>query len=412
MTFTADDLAGFVLAEKAREREKPFELPFTREEYAARQARTRTMAAEAGIDLLLVTSPEGIAWLTGHALRWNKAQSTTSWPGVQAVALHVDHDQPILFETAEHELMIATRSAVEDYRLSADESLAGMLGLVFGELGKSGWLGGTVGVERWSYIPNRAVGVAVEQRLIDAGCTVVDASLMVRAARRRKSAQELVYIEQAARVCDAGLAALEQAIGPGVTEIELWSEMMRGMVAAGGEPAALHETVAIGPVDLGHAFSGHRALRPGDYVWADPCGVVNHYHANVATTWYLGEAPPEALRISEIQAGGFDALAACARAGVTVQEVNHTLLDYYQQAGVWSVHNWTGGYELGIAFPPDWVGEFLFSLDDPDAPGVFEDGLVTNFESVVNFAMIDTVVFETDGIRFLSGRPHQVNVVG
>ena len=349
--------------------------------------------------------------MTGHSLRWNKGQSPTVWPGTQTLAIQLSSDTPILFETAEHELMIQSRSCVEDYRLSVDESLTGMLDNMFNELKSQGWLRGSVGVERWSHVPNRAVGSAVEERLVAAGCIVVDASLLMRTVRRVKSPAELDFIERAAVICDAGLTALEQAIAPGVTELELWAEMTRGMVAAGGEPAALHETVAIGPIDLGHAFAGRRALRVGDYVWADPCGVVNHYHANIATTWYLGDPPAEALRLSEIQAGGFDALTAVARDGVSVREVNHALVDYYEQAGVWGIHGWTGGYELGLSFPPDWVGEFVFSLDDPEVDGTFEAGMVTNYESIVNFAMIDTIIYESDHARFLSQRPHRLNVV-
>ncbi|WP_162464037.1 MULTISPECIES: Xaa-Pro peptidase family protein [unclassified Mycolicibacterium] len=404
-------LEAFIKAEKERLRHDRFELPFSRAEYQQRQANIRARMEQAGIDLLMVSSPEAIAWLTGHALRWNKGQSPTAWAGTQTLAIRVDNDTPILFETAEHELMIVTRSCIDDYRLSADESLNGTLDNMFAELKAEGWLRGSVGVERWSYVPNRAVGSVIEERLTGAGCRVVDASLLVRAARRIKSPQELAYIERAAGICDAGLTALEAAIAPGVTELELWVEMMRGMVAAGGEPAALHETVAIGPNDLGHAFAGRRALQPGDYVWADPCGVFNHYHANIATTWYLGDPPPEALRLADIQAGAYDVLADVARDGIAVRDVNHALLDYYTQAGVWGLHGWTGGYELGLSFPPDWVGEFVFSLDDPDVDGVFEAGMVTNYESIVNYGMIDTIVYGTDSSRCLSTRPHRLNVV-
>jgi hypothetical protein len=42
-----------------------------------------------------------------------------------------------------------------------------------------------------------------------------------------------------------------------------------------------------------------------------------------------------------------------------------------------------GGYELGIAFPPDWVGEFVFDIIDEFPDGVFEANLVTNFESII-----------------------------
>jgi Xaa-Pro dipeptidase len=51
--------------------------------------------------------------------------------------------------------------------------------------------------------------------------------------------------------------------------------MMLAMAKAGGQPAALHELVASGPVFLPHAISGRRVLRRGEIVYLDPCGVVD-----------------------------------------------------------------------------------------------------------------------------------------
>ena len=42
------------------------ELPFSREEYAHRVARTREAMFLRGIDLLVVTDPSNMAWLTGY----------------------------------------------------------------------------------------------------------------------------------------------------------------------------------------------------------------------------------------------------------------------------------------------------------------------------------------------------------
>ena len=41
-------------------------LPFERAEYDARIAKTRRAMTERGIDLLIVTDPSNMAWLTGY----------------------------------------------------------------------------------------------------------------------------------------------------------------------------------------------------------------------------------------------------------------------------------------------------------------------------------------------------------
>ncbi|CAG7608289.1 M24 family metallopeptidase [Leucobacter soli] len=403
--------AAYIRAELDAMLARPKELHFTTEEYRERQNKARALMAEQQVDLLLISSPEAIAWLCGHALRWNKGQSPSDWPALQTLVLRHDSDRLVLFETNGHEEMIEMHSVVTDARIYPERDVEEALDFIVGELRSEGWLNGRVGVEQWSYIPNRYVGGRFEARLREAGCEIVDVSLPVRALRRVKSAQELQYIEKAAAICDAGLIAVRDVLQPGMTELEVWSEMLRGMVAAGGEPAALHESVVVGPIEQGHAFSTRREIKRGDYVWVDPCGVYNHYHANVAATFFVGEAPEEALEISAIQAGAYELLCQTARVGTPIRETNRVLKEYYEDAGTWGLHNWTGGYELGLSFPPDWVGEFQYTIGEEDVEGVFLADTVTNFESVVNFIMIDTVVYQESGTRTLSSLPHGVTVV-
>ena len=44
----------------------PVELAFSRDEYAARIAKTRRAMDERGLDLLVVSDPSNMAWLTGY----------------------------------------------------------------------------------------------------------------------------------------------------------------------------------------------------------------------------------------------------------------------------------------------------------------------------------------------------------
>ena len=65
-----------------------------------------------------------------------------------------------------------------------------------------------------------------------------------------------------------------------------------------------------------------------------------------------------------------------------------------------------------MSFAPDWVGEFLWSADDADDERIIPDRLVTNFESCAFVAVVDTVLFETQGTRTLSTVPTDVLVAG
>ncbi len=73
---------------------------------------------------------------------------------------------------------------------------------------------------------------------------------------------------------------------------------------------------------------------------------------------------------------------------------------------------WVGGYELGISFPPDWVGEFVFAAEDEAPEGVFRSGMVTNCESIFRPGLIDTIVYEKEGARRLSKTRPTLTVIG
>ena len=79
---------------------------------------------------------------------------------------------------------------------------------------------------------------------------------------------------------------------------------------------------------------------------------------------------------------------------------------------------WIGGYELGIAFPPDWVGEFYFDLETDPGQAVFEPGDVSNYEA--NFYLpdgaglamcINTMVFGDTDAQFLHATPDELIVI-
>lgn len=62
-----------------------------------------------------------------------------------------------------------------------------------------------------------------------------DGQEVMEQARRIKSADELACMRAAIEVCDAGMAAMREALKPGMTENELWSILHQVNIARGGE---------------------------------------------------------------------------------------------------------------------------------------------------------------------------------
>lgn len=406
------DLVAFVDDQAAQIASRESDLAFDRDEYARRLRRLQLAMEQAQLDTLIVSAPDAMCWLHGYQSRWYKSHSTTAWPPFQCTVVHLGDERLLQFDMERHRYLIPRTSVVSDLRLKSVNTVGEWLEFFVGELEAEGWLGGTVGIEKWSSVPNRATSEMIEAALHSRGCTVVDGSLVTRQVRRLKSGAEIEVLRRAAGVCDAGLRALQGALTPGITELEAWEAMMHAMIAAGGEPAALQENVWAGTSPLIHALSSRRQIAAGEIVCADPCGVVHRYHANAARALSIGEPQPAALELMKVLAEGVRLFEDSAAPGVRIGDVQRTLRAFYQDSGIWERRGWLGGYEFGIAFPPDWVGEWVFAVDDADSDEVFEEGLITNYESVIGLVLIDTFVIGAAGAERLSSVPPEILVAG
>jgi Xaa-Pro dipeptidase len=396
------ELVAFVDGQAAQIASREPDLAFDRDEYASRSRRLQSAMEQANLDTLIVSAPDAMCWLHGYQSRWYKSHSTTAWPPFQCTVVHLGDERLLQFDMERHRHLIPRTSVLTDLRLKSANTVDEWLDFFLGELAAEGWLGGTVGIEKWSSVPNRATSEMIEAALHGRGCMVLDGSLVTRGVRRLKSGAEIEVLRRAAGVCDAGLRALQDALAPGITELEAWEAMVRAMIAAGGEPAALQENVWAGTAPLIHALSSRRKIAGGEIVCADPCGVVHRYHANAARTLSVGEPEPAALELMTVLAEGLALFERSAAPGVRIADVQRALRAFYQDAGIWERRGWLGGYEFGIAFPPDWVGEWMFAVDDADSEEVFEEGLVTNYESVAGLVLIDTFVIGAGGAERLS----------
>ncbi len=396
----------------------PKEAPFPLEEYRERWSRTRAAMQAAGVDCLIASTPESMCYLTGYAAEWYQANGPRDWVPGSCVALHVDREEPVQLDDPEEVTLIRFTSVATDVRIGPGLGWE-MLDFVVAELRALGWLRGTVGVERRSYRPRPDVAASLDEALRATGAHVVDATGLAREVRRRKSPRELEVVHQAQRVADVGLAAARDAMAPGVTELEVSGEMIRAMAAAGGEVAAIPLPVLSGyRASTVHGLASRRRLEPGDVVNVDVCGVVARYHANTARCFSIGEPSPAVRDAVDRVTGAVPVVAETLRPGLPARELLATVERYYREVGLLGDEWWIGGYELGIAFPPDWVGDRFYELGTDPGEEAFLPGDVWNYEA--NFYLpqgrglalcINTFAVEEDRAAFLQATPPDLMVI-
>jgi Xaa-Pro aminopeptidase len=276
----------------------------------------------------------------------------------------------------------AVPSAAKDRRPVRGGGLEASAQSVAQMLVDEGWLkpGTRVGQELWSYIPPPAVSVVFEQAFAAKGAKVKDGSDVMRQVRLIKSPAEIEAFEMAARIGDIGLRAIAREFRPGMSHAEVYAIAYGAMYRAGGEvPGIPQGVIPTHPKSL-HLLPGRRQIQAGEPFIFDLGAVYKRYHVNLARTYFWGDPTPELRRLSDAAKGGIEVLVNTAKAGTAVATVNRAMREFYRDAGVYDIRGYSGGYDIGIAFPPDWVGEFEFNINQEDPKGTFEANMVTQYE--------------------------------
>lgn len=421
---------------------------FSLEEYTRRRQIVRNAMKEQGIEVALLGSPESQCWLHGYQSRWYRTGTSTDWPPTNFTAVSSNSEELILFDTREHTLLVestvffAKLAGSEggvtfvslDTVTKGDKGLDNIHGFIIEHLHKKGWMkpGMTCGLELWSPRLNAATTTHLISKLEEAGNTTKDLTKTIRLLQCVKSAEEIEVMKVAAAILDLAFEHLKSSnlrwtkvsdplkpitskLDKEMTDVQVWAEMEWVMAQLGNESSGLHNTVS-GTRKFCHTLSGTRILGEGPLL-LDPCAVKHRYHANTARQFYLGSNIPKELAKASLVAGdAVKVLDLVAKAGMRFSELNASLRKYYKDAGLWEHRDWIGGYQLGISFAPDWVGEFNWNVDteceDAETDKVIEEGMVTNFESfVVGAGIIDTIVFKKKGIEVLSKLPRYIYLV-
>lgn len=388
------------------------DLPFTEAEYKDRLRRVREVMAKNKIDLIYVTAPDSMCYLHGYSPRYFKGHGSTRFPPMTGTAIHVDHDYMIHFDCNQEKTLLFATSAIKEIRFIPDlaSQEEGIL-IVMKGLSKEGWLGGTVGMEFWSHVPNRLVSEAFEAAFLRNGCKkIVDATKVVRSVRRIKSPQEIAYMEEATRISDLAHKAAKTILRPGITELEAYGEAVRVMTKAGGEPPAMIDGIIAGRYLNWHGFPSRRVIQKGDLVMWEPYGVYNRYHATVMRGYYLGDPPSDLVKLYRLAGKAYDILQDVAKAGTSVSEICRALKTYYMDVGIWDLREWCGGIELGISFPPDWVGEAVWDVEE-ETEGIFLENEITYYFGALNTLYCDVYVIEKECARRLSKIPLELIVI-
>ncbi|MDX1426025.1 MAG: Xaa-Pro peptidase family protein [Kiloniellales bacterium] len=395
-----------------------WEQPFPPEEYAERRRKVRAAMARAGIDGLFVTGAADVNYLTGYDQIWH------AYLNVIGLFLRADDEASLFFDNDGHVVLQSTTPDIEEVCVMPRGPAASHVPLVAEAIHGRGWAKGRIALQPWCYGPHPALLEAIGQRLAEAGAAeIADGSNLVEDVRLIKSPREVAVVREAARVADLAMAAARDALAPGLRETDVDAAMTAEMMRHGCGYPAIRSMVGSGPRSgAHHGPATHRRLKAGDVVHVDFCTSLHRYHVNLSRSFSVGEADPRWVDLMDRSAGCIDAVLEAVRPGQSLARVQEVADAYTDAQGlrpyVWLI----GGYSLGIAMPPDWVGRHRPKpREDVPIPDLVP-GLVFNYENQFDVfegwpggtgaAYIETFLVGEDGLEVLSALPRTLVAAG
>lgn len=274
---------------------------------------------------------------------------------------------------------------------------------------------GIIGLSGLIRAPEGVVAWGMVERLKAAfpHAEFVSATEAVLETRAVKSAEEIGFIQEAERLAELAAEAMLAIAREGVPENVLYAELVRVMLANGGElPTMIYWGAGPWPASE-HLVPSTRRLEKGDVLSNEIEAKYGGYIAQVAAPAVVGPIPRERHAMFEAALRIFHQLSTQIRPGVPLAEIGHAYQAMVQEAGFkpmsWPFH----GRGLGDDHPamPNAAAaqEAVFAENHVIIlkPGV----ALPNDAQDAGERAGDTVVITRDGCRRLGQRPLRVSEI-
>ena len=398
-------------------------------------ARLRSAMADHGVDALILLMNGYVGYATG-----------ASWPLVDAGLSHVERPVAVVLADDEHPHCSCRSAAARPRSRRCPTTIC--TARVYLEFDQ--------GVEQFArelagLIPPGA-NIAVDEltgamRRPAPSCSPAgaptDAAIVVAAAQLVKTPDELSCLRRAARITEQAIVDVQQALAPGVRQIDLSATLVRRAFELGATTNMLEAIWQVMPSSReAGVWTTHgdlalpllptdRELAAGDVLWTDISITYAGYCSDFGRTWVVGEQPTPRQQDQFRQWRAIlDAVLAVTKAGATSGDLARAAIAANGGRKPWLPHFYLG-HGIGT-YPAEapMIGTDLGEEFDDNF--VFPPGMVLVLEPVVwedgtgGYRSEEIVVITEDGyladhrlplfslwrLRFCPTPPHCGRAVG
>jgi len=384
---------------------------FEKEEYGIRISKVRKSMDEKNIEVLIVTDPSNMAWLTGYD-GW-------SFYVHQCVVLSLD-GEPFWYGRGmdangakltvfmQHENIIGYP---DDYVQNPEKHPMDYLSKILTE---KNWSQKTIGVEKDNYYFSASCLESLQRNLVQAN--FVDSTGLVNWQRTVKSPRELEFMRKAAKIVEKMHARIFEVMEPGMRKNDLVAEIyhsgITGTEDGGGDYAAIVPMTPTGAdASAPHLTWDDQPIPNNSGTFFEIAGCYRRYHCPLSRTIYLGQPPQKYLDVEKAVLEGIEAGLEAAKPGNFAEDIEaawrKTIAKYgYEKES-------RCGYAIGLSYPPDW-GERTVSFRKGDKT-VLEPNMTFHFMPALWFddwglETTESIVITDSGVETLANVPRKLFV--
>ncbi len=325
----------------------------------ARQERLRGVLAGQGVEAALLTDPRHIYYFSGY---WRKGRVLTP----AALFLRPDGESLLVAPSPPEGPIVA--DSFHSYTADrigtlVEDAGAELLRVLQPHLTGVHTLGADAAPHSW------VAGIPAVRTI----------SPQIRALRRGKDPDEVVMLEAGIAGCNAAYRRAREVLRPGVTEVELYAEMLAAATKAAGEPV----------VEFGNDFQigalgslpRNRPAQQGETAILDVAVVYRGYSSDLCRTFVVGGKPSESQSAAhERVMEALQYVEEAVRPGASCKQVYrevHAMLDGYRG---WRFPHHLG-HGIGLSaheaprLNPHWEDTFQIGDIFTAEPGLYGDAL-------------------------------------
>ncbi len=285
--------------------------------YRKRLDKCRQLMKLAELDVLLLTKPANMFYLTGD--------------GRLCAYAMITKDGKVALGVPQTDVEDVRDLAHFDHITSFGDEV-GMIHAIAHHFEHFGISRGVAGLE-YTFLTQSMMSMMTHPHAKPEKVTVRDCTHIMSELRMVKEQEEVERIRTAAGVAEKGMEAAARALKPGISESQVAAEAEYVMRQSGAEEFWRTYVSSGSRTNIAHGIPTARKLQSGDLVMIDLHPIVNGYSADLCRTFCVGKATAEQQVAYDLYVKAQQATIVKVKAGVGMVELEQTMHGILKEAG-------------------------------------------------------------------------------